>query len=113
MTRPWHVGTVMGVLFVRSSDVLRADDRCHRSSRARHSNNLLLVLEQVADVGKQLFLSGASGSLGLFLLGHELVHGLDHQEDTEGDDDKVDDVLDEHTILERSSSDGLTTIYGG
>ena len=66
-----------------------------------------LSLEQIADVSEQLFLGGTSGSLGLFLLGHELVHSLDHQEDTEGNDEEVENVLQEQTIL-----DGCTDSLG-
>ena len=67
---------------------------------ARVAGGSFLLLEQIADVSEQLFLGGTSGSLGLFLLGHELVHGLDHQEDAEGDDQEVDNVLEEQTVLE-------------
>ena len=71
-----------------------------QSTMARVAGGSFLLLEQIADVSEQLFLGGTSGSLGLFLLGHELVHGLDHQEDAEGDDQEVDNVLEEQTVLE-------------
>ena len=59
----------------------------------------LLRLQEVANLSEQFFLRGTLWSLWswLFLLLH-LIHSLDHQEDTESDDDEVNNVLDERTV---------------
>ena len=64
----------------------------------------LLLLQQVTNFGQQLFLCRTlrlfRGGSGLFLLAVQLVDALEHQEDTEGDDEEVDDVLNETTVGE-------------
>ena len=59
-----------------------------------------LVLQQVADFGEEFLLRRAGGSGRLFGLGFfslQLVDALDDQEDREGNDDEVEDDLQEVT----------------
>ena len=70
---------------------------------------LLLLLQQVADLGQQLLIQGRlrllgsgcrSGLLLLLLHRHELIHALYHEEYAEGEDREVNALLDEGTVAE-------------
>ena len=56
----------------------------------------LFILQQIANLCEEFLLGGTLwlfGSSGLFLLVVQLVDTLQHQEDTECDNQEVDDVL--------------------
>ena len=77
-----------------------------RDLRERYFN--LLLLQQVANLGEQFLFSTWFGSRSFccffFFLAGESGDALHHEEDTEGDDEEIDYVLDERAILEHSSA---------
>ena len=73
---------------------------------------ILLGLQQIANFSKQFLLCRTSGFWSglLFLFLRELVHSLDHQEDTQCDDEEIDDVLNERTIGEHRCASLLSCL---
>ena len=71
----------------------------------------LLGFQQIADLGQQLLILGGAGrGGGLFLLLLEGVDGLEPHEDGEGDDQKIDDGLDELAV---GDDHGRDVTFGG
>ena len=78
---------------------------------------LVLLLEGVADLSEELhFLGGLGigrgGGSGLLLLAAHLVDPLDQQEDHDGDEQEVDDGLDEAAVLDGGLLDAGRLVRG-
>ena len=88
--------------------------QCKKAELSLLSLDGLLLLQQVTDLSQQFFLRGTLRCLwlwsGLFLLAVQLVDALQHEEDTEGDDDEVHRVLDEVTVVQHGSFLALTNL---